>query len=69
MYYHVALMTLTLCGRMIIASTNYHIGRLGLGVILGRPVAQKNEWEKVKKPKVRFCEVFHGRSELPVRPC
>ena len=36
----------------------------GGGVILGRPVAQKIEWEKAKK----FCEVCHVRSELPVRP-
>ena len=68
--------TLTLCGRMIIASTNYQTGHSGvafatlaacLGVILGRPVAQKSEWEKAKK--VRFWEVCPGRSELPVRPC
>ena len=64
-------------GRMIIASTNYQIGHSGvafatlavcLGVILGRPaLAQKIEWEKEKKG--RFCEVCHGRSALPVRPC
>ena len=36
-----------------------------LGVILGRPVAQKIEWKETKKG--RFCEVCHGRSELPVR--
>ena len=56
--------TLTLCGRMIIASTTCHTGHSGvafatlatcLGVILGRPVAQKIEWEKVKKANfVRF---------------
>ena len=61
---------------MIIASTNYQTGHSGvafatlascLGVILGRPVAQKIEWEKAEKG--RFCEVCHGRSELSVRPC
>ena len=61
---------------MVIASTDYQTGHSGvafatlaacLGVILGRPVAQKIEWEKAKKG--RFCEVCHGRSELPVRPC
>ena len=61
---------------MIIASTNYQTGHSGvafatlaacLGVILGRPVAQKIEWEKAKKG--RFCEVCHGRFELPVLPC
>ena len=50
--------TLTLCGRMIIASTYYQTGHSGvafatlaacLGVILGRAVAQKIEWEKAKK--------------------
>ena len=64
MYYHVAIRlwwmssTLTLCGRMIIASTNYQTGHSGvafatlaayLWVILGRPVVQKIEWEKAKK--------------------
>ena len=64
------LSTLILCGRMIIASTNYKTGHRGvafatlaacLGVILGRPVAQKIEGEKAKKG--RFCEVCHGRPQ------
>ena len=62
-------------GRMIVASTNYQTGHRGvafatlaacLRVILGRPVAQEIEWEKAKKGL--FCEVCHGRSELPVHP-
>ena len=48
----------------LIASTNYPTGHIGvvfatlaacLGVILGRPVAKKIEWEKAKKADfVRF---------------
>ena len=50
--------TLTLCGRMIIASTNYQTGHSGvafatlaacLWVILGRPVAQKLNGKRQKK--------------------
>ena len=61
---------------MIMAGTKYQTGHSGvacatlaacLGFILGRPVAQKIEWEKAKKG--RFCEDCHDRSELPVRPC
>ena len=67
--------TLTLCGRMIIASTNYQTGHSGvafatlatcLGVILGRPVAHKIEWEKAKKGRfVRFATAALSSQSAP----